>query len=172
MIWGSNLKIKKTIFIAVLAAFLSAVSGATSFARPPTDSWSANLNKECKPYDVVDWLRSVITAETFWREQQKDFTTFVKAATTNLLNARLLLKENREGIGDFRNMVVKKAAEMGKRGAKAREMVKENMEDWDAIAATFRENIKIYQAELLWAKKCLAAASGKLRDMGIVEIGQ
>ena len=166
------MKIKKTILIAVLAAFLSVVSGTASFARPPSDSWSANLNRECEPYDVVDWLRSVITAETFWKEQQKDFTTFVKANTTNLLNARLLLKENREGIEDFRNMVVKKAAEMGKRGAKARAMIKENMQDWDDIAATFRKNIKANEVELAWAKKCLAVATGKLRKMGIMEIGR
>jgi len=161
-----------TIRATIALLLLTFLFGEPAHARPPTDSWSANLNAKCEPYDVVDWLRSKMTPETFWTEQEKDFRTFVKAATTNLMNARLLLNENRDGIQQFRAMVVRKAQELNIRGAKAREMIKDNMEDWDKIALTFRKNIKRNEAELAWAKSCLAVAGKKLRDMGYIGIGR
>lgn len=143
-----------------------------SQARPPTDSFSANLDRDCEPYDVVDWLRSIITPKVFWLEQEKDFQTFVKATTTNLLNARLLLNENRDGVNAFRAMVAAKAQELGIRGDKATRMMAENMEKWDEIAETFKKNIKANEAELAWAQHCLFVATQKLRSMGFVEIGR
>ncbi|MCW9035653.1 MAG: hypothetical protein OQK35_04050 [Alphaproteobacteria bacterium] len=156
----------------ILALLIVCSMAPAAHARSPLASLSANLNLECNPSDPVDWLRSKITPLKFWREQQYDFESFSKSSTANLLRSRSLLAENRDGINDFRAMVAKRARELNLNRAKTKEMMDDNIKDWDNLAKKIGENIKDQQKELAWANKCLVIINKNLRDLGYLDSGQ
>ncbi len=162
------MSIKRLLLVVVIIC----ISVPAAQARSPLASLSANLNDDCNPSDPIDWLRSKITALKFWREQQYDFESFSKSATTNLLRTRSLLAENRDGINDFRAMVAERARELNLSRAETKEMMDDNIKDWNELAKKLSENIKDEEKELAWANRCLARVNQELRDLGHIDTGQ
>ncbi len=151
--------------LAVLAIFLAACG-----PRPPTDSFSANLDANCNPQDPVDKLRATVTAKKFWLEQEYDFKSFLKSGKVNLKNSQDFLAEadaNREG---YRAKVLERARELKLSAAKAGRMVVENMEIYDRQVQNFKDNIVRQEAELDWSNRCMDRINVELASLGISNI--
>lgn len=146
-------------FAPLVAVFFLAACGDPA----PVEVWNVNLNAQCEPADPVDSLRALLTPQTFWNEQVWDMEIRVRASVRNLEGSRNLLRENRQGRGQFRGMVAQRARELNLSGTAAQSMAAENMEEFDALAETFDANIEKHRVELAWARKCLARAQEELR---------
>lgn len=155
----------KILAFAVLAVFLTACG-----PRPPTDSFSANLDANCNPQDPVDKLRAVVTAKKFWLEQEYDFKSFLKSGKTNLKNSKDFLAEGEANREAYRAKVLERARELKLSASKAGKMIAENMEIYDRQVQNFRDNIVREEAELAWSNRCMERIKVELAALGISNI--
>lgn len=135
--------------------------------RPPTDSFSANVDGNCNPDDIVDMVRSWITPETFWREQEDDFLSYVSAGRKNLKISTELHDENRLNRGSYHVLASQRGQQLGLKGKVLKDMVDANMAEFDAAALHFNANIAQQKLELAWSSKCLTRARTELRKQGV-----
>jgi len=149
-----------------LAIFLL-VSLAACGPRPPTNSFSANLDANCSPHDPVDKLRAMITAKKFWLEQEYDFKSFLKSGQTNLKNSKDFLAQGESSREIYKAKVLTRARELKLSASKAGRMIKENMDIYDQQVQNFRDNIASQEAELVWTKQCMARIKLELSELGI-----
>lgn len=154
--------------VIVLALTTFALSAAPVRAGdPPTDSWKSNLDRQCKPDDIVDSFRALVAPETFWLEQRKHFQGIIQGGLNNIKHSKFLLQENRNGLALFRQIVEERADELKLKGKARRRMIGRNMADHEKAAQTFGRNIEIQQKELKWARGCLRRIEKTLKDLGV-----
>ncbi len=135
--------------------------------RPPTLSFGANLDANCEPQDIIDQIGAAISPESFWREQEYDMLSYIDKGEKNLKNLQFLLDDNLKGRGEFQTLVRTRAKELGITGSDFKEMLEENMKDFDALGDKYKERIRAQLAELAWSRKCFAVAREKIRAMGL-----
>lgn len=162
--------------VAVVSCLVLAGAASEAFAQfqggrqsgdDVTDSWKANLDRECEPDDPVDAMRAWLTPETFWAEQKRLFVGMHQGAKNNVEHTAFLLKDNKEGRGEFYQEVRKRADELGYGREDVQAMIKENMARYDALAKTFKKNMELQRREMNWLKRCLRIIDSKLRELGL-----
>ncbi len=149
--------------LLVLPLLLAAACGP----RPPTDSFSANLDANCKPHDPYDKLAAMIDPRAFWLRAFYGMEGLIKAGNSNLEHSRQFLTENRSGRGQFRALVLERARELGYSPARAREMLADNMRAFELQAVGYKRNIERQRRELEWARGCRQVARGRLDSLGV-----
>lgn len=138
--------------------------------RPPTDSFSANLDANCDPQDPVDKFRAAFTAKKFWLEQEYDFKSFQKSGKTNLKNSKDFLASSEANREDYRARVHERARELQLSASKAAKMIQENMQIYDQQVQNFKTNIASQEAELAWTNRCMERISLELAELGIANL--
>lgn len=156
--------VTKSIIVFVLVALTACGP------RPPTNSFSANLDANCNPHDPVDKLRALITRKKFWLEQEYDFNSFLKSGQTNLKNSKEFLAESEGNREAFKVKVITRSRELKLSATKAGRMINENLEIYDLQVQNFRDNIASQEAELAWTRLCQAKIRQELAEMGISKL--
>ncbi len=135
--------------------------------KPPTDSFSANLDGACNPYDPYDRLAALIAPRSFWLDAYYDMVGFIKAGEGNLRTSQQFLTENRSGRGQYRALVLQRARELGYSPARTRRMLDDNMAAFERQAVDYKRSIEQQRLELAWASRCRQVAEARLDALGV-----
>lgn len=149
------------LVILGLVGFLAACG------ESPPQGWNANLDANCHPQDPVDKLVALWSPEKFWRAQEYDMGTLLKAARTNRELSETILEDSRAQEGAYLSRAQQAARDKGLTGQAARAHVQDNVdrfrEEMDALQTRLAET----DAAIVWILKCQNMVRSELAQLGL-----
>ena len=156
--------IKPVALTAFLALSLSACG-----ERAPA-AWNANLDIDCKPHDPYDKAYAAISPQKFWREQEYDLGTMLKAGQKNITMSSTVLDDSRAQKGEYFQRAEQAARDLGLSGKAKREHVKENMDRYNEEVADIETRIKAQKIAVEWVRKCQQSVVRELQKLKLQPI--
>ncbi len=153
--------IKPSVSLCVIVLGLAACG-----ERAPA-AWNANLDIACKPHDPYDKMFAMVAPKKFWREQEYDLGTMLKAGLKNIEMSTTVLQDSTSQKGEYLSRAQQAAREKGLSGKDARANVKKNMDRYNAEVKDIQDRLKAQEKANEWVRKCQKAVVQELRKLGL-----
>jgi len=148
-------------------AIVGLILGLAACGEAAPQGWNANLDAQCRPHDPVDKLSALLSPEDFWRQQEYDMGTLLKAGQTNRDLSQTVLDDSRAQQGDYFNRAQQAARELGLSGQAAREHVQENMDRFRDEMKTLETRLAGTIAAIVWVQRCQQTVTAELTKLGL-----
>jgi len=157
----------KYIPVAISLALIMTLSACGESAPA---AWNANLDINCKPHDPFDKSYAFLSPKKFWREQEYDLGTLMKAGQKNKEMSTQVLDESRAQKGEYFQRAEQAALELGLSGSAKRAHVKDYMDRYNEEVSDIEMRIKTQDAALQWVRKCATAVQQELRKLKLAPV--
>lgn len=135
--------------------------------EPAPAAWNANLDIDCQPQDPYDKLYASLAPEKFWREQEYDMGSLMKAGEKNLEMSQQVLDESRAQKGQYLQRAEQAASDLGLSGQARRDHIRDNIERYNKEVDDIKQRLDRQEVALNWVRKCTRAVQRELRKLNL-----